>query len=303
MDNGQEAAGGGDSLVDQFLDRMWLEAGLSEHTLAAYRRDLAGFGAWLGEGRSPGEASREEVLGYLAERVRSGAKPRTLARQLSSLRRFFRFLLDLERIHEDPTREVEAPRLDARLPNALSEAEVEALLNAPDVGQPLGLRDRTLLEVVYATGLRVSELVALGISGVRGDAGYLLVTGKGGKQRVVPLGEEALDWLARYLDWGRAVLLDGRASDRLFISRRGGGLTRQAVWYRIRKYAREAGIEKPLSPHTLRHSFATHLLNHGADLRSLQMLLGHTDLSTTQIYTHVARERLKELHHRHHPRG
>ncbi|HKL78255.1 MAG TPA: tyrosine-type recombinase/integrase, partial [Gammaproteobacteria bacterium] len=173
----------------------------------------------------------------------------------------------------------------------------------PDPGDPLGLRDRTLLEVVYATGLRVSELVDLALDRVRRDAGYLLVEGKGGKQRLVPLGEEALDWLERYLDYGRAVLLGGRASDRVFVSRRGGSLTRQAVWYRLRKYAREAGIEKPLSPHTLRHSFATHLLNHGLDLRSLQMLLGHSDLSTTQIYTHVARQRLKTLHAEHHPRG
>ncbi len=296
-------ADAGDPLIDQFLDGLWLEAGLSEHTLAAYRRDLEGFGQWLGEGRSPAGASRQEVLGFLAARVRSGAKPRTLARQLSALRRFFRFLLDLERITEDPTREVEPPRLDGRLPDVLSEAEVEELLAAPDAGHPLGVRDRALLEVVYATGLRVSELVGLGLAGVRRDAGYILVSGKGGKQRVVPLGEEALDWLARYLDWARPLLLDSRATDRLFVSRRGGGLTRQAVWYRIRKYAREAGIAKPLSPHTLRHSFATHLLNHGADLRSLQMLLGHSDLSTTQIYTHVARQRLKELHRRHHPRG
>lgn len=292
-----------DPLIDQFLDGLWLEAGLSDNTLAAYRRDLARFQEWLGEGASLAAVSREQVLGYLAARVRAGARPRTVARQLSTLRRFYRHLLDLEAIAEDPTREVEAPRLDARLPQALSEAEVEALLGAPDPADPVGLRDRTLLEVVYATGLRVSELVGLPMARVRRDAGYLLVTGKGDKQRLVPLGEEALHWLDHYLAHGRPLLLGGRPSDRLFVSRKSGELSRQAVWYRLRKYAVEAGIDKPLSPHTLRHSFATHLLNHGLDLRSLQMLLGHSDLSTTQIYTHVARQRLKELHGRHHPRG
>ena len=292
-----------DPLIDGFLDRLWLEVGLAENTLSAYRRDLQRFRAWLGPEQSLERVAREQVLGYLAAQVQAGAKPRTIARQLSTLRRFYRHLLETMDLAEDPTREVEAPRLDARLPQALTEGEVEALLAAPDPGDPLGLRDRTLLEVVYATGLRVSELVDLALDRVRRDAGYLLVEGKGGKQRLVPLGEEALDWLERYLDYGRGVLLGGRASDRVFVSRRGGSLTRQAVWYRLRKYAREAGIEKPLSPHTLRHSFATHLLNHGLDLRSLQMLLGHSDLSTTQIYTHVARQRLKELHHRHHPRG
>jgi len=293
----------GDPLIDAFLDRLWLEAGLADNTLSAYRRDLARFRDWLGDGQGLDWVTREQVLGYLAGQMRAGAKPRTTARQLSTLRRFYRQLLETGTIREDPTREVEAPRLDARLPQALTEAEVEALLAAPDPGDPLGLRDRTLLEVVYATGLRVSELVGLALDRVRRDAGYLLVEGKGGKQRLVPLGEEALDWLERYLEHGRPTLLAGRASDRVFVSRRGGSLTRQAVWYRLRKYAREAGIEKPLSPHTLRHSFATHLLNHGLDLRSLQMLLGHSDLSTTQIYTHVARQRLKALHAEHHPRG
>jgi integrase/recombinase XerD len=293
----------GDPLIDAFLDRLWLEVGLADNTLSAYRRDLTRFRDWLGEAQGLERVTREQVLGYLAGQMRAGAKPRTMARQLSTLRRFYRHLLETGTIHEDPTREVEAPRLDARLPQALTEAEVEALLAAPDPGDPLGLRDRTLLEVVYATGVRVSELVGLALDRVRRDAGYLLVEGKGGKQRLVPLGEEALDWLERYLDHGRPALLGGRASDRVFVSRRGGSLTRQAVWYRLRKYAREAGIDKPLSPHTLRHSFATHLLNHGLDLRSLQMLLGHSDLSTTQIYTHVARQRLKALHAEHHPRG
>lgn len=292
-----------DPLIDQFLDRLWLEAGLSENTLAAYRRDLARFAAWLGEGHSLAGVTREQVLGFLASQVRGGARPRTTARQLSTLRRFYRFLLDIEAISEDPTREVEAPRLDARLPQALSEAEVEALLAAPDPAQSVGLRDRALLELVYATGLRVSELVGLPLDRVRRDAGYLLVEGKGGKQRLVPLGEEALDWLERYLAYARPLLLGGRPSDRVFVSRKRGQLSRQAVWYRLRKYAAEVGIDKPLSPHTLRHSFATHLLNHGLDLRSLQMLLGHSDLSTTQIYTHVARQRLKALHGKHHPRG
>ncbi|MFA9462270.1 site-specific tyrosine recombinase XerD [Thiohalorhabdus methylotrophus] len=293
----------GSELVDRFLDRLWLEAGLSDNTLAAYRRDLQRFGGWLGEQVPLDDVVREQVLGFLAAQMRRGAKPRTIARQLSTLRRFFRFLLEEGRLADDPCREVEAPRLDARLPDTLTESEVEALLNAPDAGDPLGMRDRTMLEVMYATGLRVSELVGLPLGQYRQDAGYVLVTGKGGKQRLVPLGEEALGWLARYLEHARPVLLEGRASDRVFVSRRGSGLTRQAVWYRIRKYAEELGIEKPLSPHTLRHSFATHLLNHGMDLRSLQMLLGHSDLSTTQIYTHVARERLKSLHASHHPRG
>ncbi|MFP4614650.1 MAG: site-specific tyrosine recombinase XerD [Thiohalospira sp.] len=293
----------GGGLVERFLDRLWLEAGLSDNTLVAYDRDLRRFAEWLGEGTPLDRVRREQVLGFLAMQMRSGVKPRTIARRLSSLRRFYRHLLDEGRIHEDPCREVEPPRLDARLPNTLTEAEVEALLGAPDPADPLGMRDRAMLEVMYATGLRVSELVDLALGRLRQDAGYVLVTGKGGKQRLVPLGEEALGWLGRYLDHARPALLEGRTSDRVFVSRRGGGLTRQAVWYRIRKYARELGIEKPLSPHTLRHSFATHLLNHGMDLRSLQMLLGHSDLSTTQIYTHVARERLKSLHASHHPRG
>ena len=292
-----------DPLIDAFLDALWLESGLAENTLAGYRRDLHRFSDWLGAGVALDAVRREDVLGFLAAQVRGGAKPRTTARQLSTLRRFYGFLLDRDQLEEDPTREVEAPRLDARLPSALTEGEVEALLAAPDPGDPVGLRDRALLEVVYATGLRVSELVGLPVGAVRRDAGYVLVRGKGDKQRLVPLGQEALDWLARYLDSARPALLAGRKSDRLFVSRKAGSLSRQAVWYRIRKYATEAGIDKPLSPHTLRHSFATHLLNHGADLRSLQMLLGHSDLSTTQIYTHVARQRLKELHHRHHPRG
>lgn len=292
-----------DSALERFLESLWLEAGLAESTRAAYRRDLCRFAEWLGQEPELAEARREQVLGFLAAQIRRGIRSRTAARRLAALRRFYRFLLDTGQINEDPTRAIQPPRLEPRIPKALSEREVEALLAAPDPSEALGLRDRTLLEVVYATGVRVSELVALNRGQVRSDAGYVLVEGKGRKQRLVPLGEEAFHWLLCYLDRSRPYLLRRRACDRLFVSQKGSGLSRQAVWYRIRHHARKVGIEKPLSPHTLRHSFATHLLNHGMDLRSLQMLLGHSDLSTTQIYTHIARQRLKELHATHHPRG
>jgi len=291
-----------DPLIDRFLDRLWLEEGMAENTLAAYRRDLTRFAEWLGREGGLERVDREEVLGFLAAQIRHGARARTVARRLSVLRRFYHWLLEMGEITRDPTREVQAPKLESRLPQALSEREVESLLATPDTSGAVGLRDRALLEVIYATGLRVSELVALPLGQVRADAGYVLVAGKGGKQRLVPLGEEALDWLARYLSHARPVLVRG-ACDRVFVSRKGGGISRQAIWYRLRRYAQLAGIGKPLSPHTLRHSFATHLLNNGLDLRSLQMLLGHSDLSTTQIYTHVAQQRLKALHAEHHPRG
>ncbi len=290
--------------IETFLDALWSEQGLAEATLAAYRSDLEGFAAYLASrGEDLHTAGREAVLGYLSERVAAGARPRTTARLVTSLRRFYRRRVQEGVRGDDPTAEVEAPRLGQALPGALTERQVEALLEAPDTGDPLGLRDRCLLEVLYATGLRVSELVGLTMDGVSTRQGLVRVVGKGGRERLVPLGEEALDWVARYLQDGRPALLGSRRGEALFVTRRGEGLTRQAFWHRVKRYAVEAGIDPSISPHTLRHSFATHLLNHGADLRAVQMLLGHADLSTTQIYTHVARHRLQRLHAEHHPRG
>ena len=292
------------ALIDAFADRLWMEAGLSDNTLAAYRRDLAAFARWLeGRGGTLPAASAGDILRYLGERVAAGARPRTTARCLSSLRRFYRQLVADGRLARDPTALVDPPRLGRPLPGSLSEAQVEALLAAPALDRPTGLRDRAMLELCYATGLRVSELVGLELRQVDLDAGVLRVTGKGAKERVVPLGEEALHWLGRFLREGRPRLLGGRPGRALFPTARGGPMTRQAFWLNIKRYARAAGIRQHLSPHSLRHAFATHLLNHGADLRTVQLLLGHEDLSTTQIYTHVARERLKRLHARHHPRG
>jgi len=290
--------------VERFLDAVWMEQGLSRHTLAAYRSDLSALARWLGRrGRTPMEATRDDLLAYLAERVGAGARPRTTARLVSSVRRFFRFQVREGRLREDPSARIESPRLGRPLPESLTEAEVEALLNAPDTDQALGLRDRTMLEVLYACGLRVSELVALTADQINARQGVVRLMGKGSKERLVPLGEEALEWVARYDREARPALVGAAPNPHLFPGRRGVALSRQAFWYRIKAHARTAGITKPLSPHTLRHAFATHLLNHGADLRVVQVLLGHSDLSTTQIYTHVARQRLRELHARHHPRG
>ncbi len=291
-------------LIEAFLDALWMEHGLSDNTLAAYRGDLNALAGWLAQhgGHMLG-AGRGDLLAYLAEKVGQGARPRSTARLLSSIRRFYRQQLREGRIDEDPSALIDAPKLGRPLPKALTEEEVEALLAAPPLDDPVGLRDRAMLEVLYASGLRVSELVGLSLGQVNSRQGVVRVLGKGSKERLVPLGEEALDWLARYLAEARPELVRGRLSDALFPTRRGGAMTRQAFWYLIKRYAGQAGIRKPLSPHTLRHSFATHLLNHGADLRVVQMLLGHSDLSTTQIYTHVARERLKSLHASHHPRG
>ena len=292
------------ALLERFLDAMWLQHGLSENTLAAYRRDLSAFGAWLGGGSEAlREARREDVLAYLAARMRQGAKARTTARLLSSLRRYYAYLLQEGLRTTDPTARVESPRLGRPLPKSLTETEVERLLAAPKTGTDLGLRDRAMLELLYATGLRVSELVGLGVLQVNLDMGVVRVEGKGGKERLVPMGEAAQYWLAEYLKKARANILNGKASQALFVTARGGPMSRQAFWHNLKRYARAAGIRTALSPHTLRHAFATHLLNHGADLRVVQMLLGHSDLSTTQIYTQVARERLKQLHARHHPRG
>ncbi|PTU75502.1 site-specific tyrosine recombinase XerD [Pseudomonas mangrovi] len=291
-------------LIDRFLDALWLEKGLSEHTRAAYRSDLALFNGWLGErGLELPDAGREIILDHLAWRLAQGYKARSTARLLSGMRGFYRYLLRERLIAQDPTLQIDLPQLGKPLPKSLSEADVEALLAAPAIDEALGLRDRTMLEVLYACGLRVTELVSLTLEQVNLRQGVLRVFGKGSKERLVPLGEEAIVWIERYLRDGRGALLGGRPSEVLFPSSRGEQMTRQTFWHRIKLHARVAGILKPISPHTLRHAFATHLLNHGADLRVVQLLLGHSDLSTTQIYTHVARARLQELHARHHPRG
>lgn len=294
-----------ESELDAFSDALWLEDGLSPKSLESYRRDLRQFADWLAKagGRLP-EAGSGEIQQFLADRtLRQGVAARSLARQLSALKRYYRWLLRQGRRSDDPTLNIEAPRLPRPLPKSLGEADVEALLAAPNVDDVLGLRDRAMLELLYACGLRVSELVGLPLSAVGLREGVARIMGKGAKERLVPLGEEAVDWLERYLAEARPALLAGRPSDALFVTARAGAMTRQAFWYAIKRYARLAGIATLLSPHTLRHAFATHLLNHGADLRVVQMLLGHADISTTQIYTHVARERLKTLHRQHHPRG
>jgi integrase/recombinase XerD len=291
-------------VVAEFLERAWAELGLARNTLASYRSDLSAFEAWLeARGATLPGADRSAILRYLADRQQAGIGARSNARLLSCLRHFYRLWLRLGRIEVDPTALIDSPKLPKPLPKALTEAEVEALLGASDPTTPEGLRDQAMLELVYACGLRVSELVGLGVDQVNLRQGVLRVTGKGGKERLVPVGEQALDWLERYLATGRPALLGRQRSVALFVSRRGEGLTRQAVWQRVKHLAAVAGITKPVSPHGLRHSFATHLLNHGADLRALQMLLGHASLSTTQIYTLVAREGLKRLHAEHHPRG
>ncbi|MEW6353979.1 MAG: site-specific tyrosine recombinase XerD [Pseudomonadota bacterium] len=306
MNNAPESsAGAADcALIESFLDAVWMESGLSENTLAAYRADLQALAGWLaGQGAALCTAQRHHLLTYLSARAKRRASPRSTARLVSSMRRFYRHMLAQGTLQHDPSALLSSPKLGRPLPKSLTEPEVEALLNAPTPIDALGLRDRAMLELLYACGLRVSELVGLRVAQVNLRQEVLRVTGKGAKERLVPFGEEALAWLQRYLREARPGLLEGRVSDSLFISRRGAALSRQAFWHRIKHYARRAGIATHLSPHTLRHAFATHLVNHGADLRVVQMLLGHSDLSTTQIYTHVARERLKELHARHHPRA
>lgn len=296
----------GNDLLDEFCDSLWLEDGLSRNTLESYRRDLNKFSGWLERQRKVSvlEATHADIQGFLAHLVSTEkAKATSTSRAISSLKRLFRYLLRQNKIAVDPTLQIATPKLPRSLPKSLTEQDVELLLDAPDVQAPLGLRDRAMLEVLYATGLRVSELVTLNVAQVSLDMGVVRVMGKGSKERLVPLGEESLDWIRRYLAEGRPVLLAGKLSDALFVTHRGEGMTRQMFWYLIKKHAQQGGLHKPLSPHTLRHAFATHLLNHGADLRVVQMLLGHSDISTTQIYTHVARERLKQLHAQHHPRG
>lgn len=293
-----------DPVIERFLDTLWLEKGLSDNTREAYRSDLSLFNGWLDErGVTLVDAGRDAILDHLAWRLQNGYKARSTARLLSGLRGFYRFLLREGVIAIDPSLQVDMPKLGRPLPKALSEADVEALLAAPDLGDPLGLRDRAMLEVLYACGLRVTELISLTLEQVNLRQGVLRTFGKGNKERLVPLGEEAMHWLTRYLRDGRDTLLNNRPSDVIFPSLRGDQMTRQTFWHRIKLHAKVAGIAYSISPHTLRHAFATHLLNHGADLRTVQMLLGHSDLSTTQIYTHIARARLQDLHARHHPRG
>ena len=295
---------GGEGIVDRFLDAIWMERGLSANTLGAYRADLLALQRWLAQrDASLIYATRADLLAFMANRAKEGAKPRSTARQLSSFRRFYRFLLREGVIKEDPTLKIDMPKIGRSLPKSLSESEVEALLQAPDISDPLGHRDRAMLEVLYATGLRVSELINLDQGQINLNQGVLRIRGKGDRERLIPLGEEAQRWLRDFINAARGEILLERQSEYLFPTRRGDRMTRQAFWHIIKRYARKAGIQARLSPHTLRHAFATHLLNNGADLRVVQMLLGHSDLSTTQIYTHVARERMKELHAQHHPRG
>ncbi|MGH8327692.1 MAG: site-specific tyrosine recombinase XerD, partial [Steroidobacteraceae bacterium] len=291
-----------DPAVARFLDAVWMERGLSSNTLAAYKADLTALARWLGErGLAMAATSRADLQDFIAWRVEAGARPRSTARQLSSFRRFFRYLVREGVIREDPTAEIAMPKIGRSLPKSLAEEEVEALLSAPEVSDPLGNRDRTMLEVLYATGLRVSELVNLRHSQLNLNQGVIRILGKGNRERLIPIGEEAIRWLNEFGSGARGEILLERQSEYLFPTRRGDRMTRQAFWHIIKRYARKAGVARELSPHTLRHAFATHLLNHGADLRVVQMLLGHSDLSTTQIYTHVARERMKELHAQHHP--
>ena len=294
-----------EALLDGFSDALWLEDGLARNTLESYRRDLTLFATWIAatRGKSLLQVQRMDLLDYLAHRFKHKSRARSAARLLSSLKRFYRYQQREKRIDADPTLQVDSPKLPRSLPKMLTEEDVDTLLAAPNIDMALGLRDRAMLETLYASGLRVSELVSLSLGQLSRDAGVVRVIGKGGKERLVPVGEEALSWIERYLDGARPDLLAGRRADALFVTSRAAPMTRQAFWHLIRRYANQAGIGKGISPHTLRHAFATHLLNHGADLRVVQMLLGHADISTTQIYTHVARERLKQLHAKHHPRG
>jgi len=293
-------------LLDRFSDGLWLGDGLARNTLESYRRDLAQFGAWLHEteGKSLLQAASADLQRHLAWQVATRkAKPRTTSRLVSSLKRFFQFALREGLRADDPAADLASPKLPRSLPKSLSEADVESLLAAPDVETAQGLRDRAMLETLYASGLRVSELVTLKTVQVSLDMGVVRVLGKGAKERLTPLGEEAIAWIVRYQREARPQLLGARKSDAIFLTARGAPMTRQAFWGLVKRHAATAGIRTAISPHTLRHAFATHLINHGADLRVVQLLLGHADISTTQIYTHVARERLKSLHRKHHPRG
>ncbi len=290
--------------IDRFVDALWIEDGLASLTLAAYRRDLTLYAAWLQAeaGRALDASSEADLLAYTSNR-HAHTKATSANRRLTVFKRYFRWALRERRIERDPSLRLQAARTPLRVPKSMSEAQVDALLAAPEVAAPLGLRDRTMLELMYASGLRVSELVGLKTVHLSLDQGVVRVLGKGGKERLVPFGEEAHAWLRRWLAEGRPVLLAGRSADALFVTVRAAAMTRQMFWTLVKRYALLAGIRAPLSPHTLRHAFATHLLNHGADLRAVQLLLGHADIGTTTIYTHVARERLRQLHAQHHPRG
>ena len=293
-----------EELVDRFLDAIWMERGLSPNTLGAYRADLMTLARGLAEkDKSIETADKADLLAFIAGRVEGGAKPRSTARQLSSFRRFFRYIMREGMRDTDPTADIEMPRIGRSLPKTLTEEEVDSLLNAPNTDEPLGHRDRAMLELLYATGLRVSELINLKQSQINFNQGVLRIVGKGDRERLIPLGDESQRWLRDFIDGPRMEILLERQTDYLFPTRRGDRMTRQAFWHIIKRYSDKAGVRKKLSPHSLRHAFATHLLNRGADLRVVQLLLGHSDLSTTQIYTHVARERLKDLHGEHHPRG
>ena len=291
-------------IIDEFIDHLWLEDGLSKNTLSSYRFDLVLFSKWLNESMNLEliHVSQSEIQQYLAYKFPT-SQARSISRLLATLRRLYRYLLREKKINQDPTLQIQTPKTPKTLPKSLSEVEVESLLNSPNIESPVGLRDRAMLELIYACGLRVTELVTILLTEVIISDGIIRVTGKGNKTRLVPMGEEAVEWVQKYIAHARHDILKNKTSKFLFITSRGGAMTRQAFWYLIKKYALAANINKTLSPHVLRHAFATHLINHGADIRVVQMLLGHSDISTTQIYTHVARERLKKLHQEHHPRG
>jgi integrase/recombinase XerD len=303
QDSEQSLTSADSSELDSFIDHLWLEDGLAKNTLSSYRLDLSAYAAYLKQqNKSLLSAEQGDIQHYLAVKFPL-SKPRSISRLIASLRRFYRYQLRENKISLDPSLQIQSPKLPRSLPKSLNEDEVLALLNAPNLNESVGLRDKAMLELLYACGLRVSELVGVKVTEVSLSDGVVRITGKGSKTRLVPMGEEAVNWLSRYLSEGRPVILHKRLCDALFVTNRGESMTRQAFWYLIKRYALMAGIQKPMSPHVLRHAFATHLLNHGADLRVVQMLLGHADISTTQIYTHVARERLKQLHSAHHPRG
>ena len=291
-------------IIDQFIDHLWLEDGLSKNTLNSYRLDLNLFSQWLNKDLEKNilDVSQADIQEYLAFKFPT-SKSRSISRLLATLRRLFRYLLRENKITIDPTLEIQSPKIPKSLPKSLSEEDIESLLAAPNLKKPSGLRDKAMLELLYACGLRVSELVNILLTEISLTEGIVRVTGKGSKTRLVPMGEEAVDWIKKYINEGRKDILKQQSSKYLFVTLRGQAMTRQAFWYLIKRYSILAKINKPMSPHILRHAFATHLINHGADLRVVQVLLGHSDISTTQIYTHVARERLKNLHESHHPRG
>ncbi len=293
------------AVIDHFLDAIWAERGLAQNTLESYERDLRQLCQWLNQqGQTLEQANQSDLLKYIGQRYQGGSRTSSNSRLLSSIRRFYRYLVREGQLESDPSAQIASPTKNHHLPTALSEQDVEALLNIPDTSSALGLRDRAMLELLYATGLRVSELTAITQGQISLQHGVVRIIGKGDKERLVPMGEEALEWLNQYLATARPELMAGKGvCEQVFVTSRGSGMTRQAFWYLIKRHAQAAGIVKTVSPHTLRHAFATHLLNHGADLRVVQMLLGHSDLSTTQIYTHVAKARLQEIHRKHHPRA